>query len=365
MAATAAQPGATATAPATQAQQPRPSGRSERDEDVDIEDAVKFLSEEMPRIFVTGVVTRSRYSPTIAFQDPISRYSDIDGYCFNISLLTTLFDNKFELLDIAATGPDTVTARWSMEMRARAPRGMPWRPTALITGTTRYGVDGRSGLITSHVDEWDVVSDQRFLSLEAVQYVLRSLTEVRLTPDLETPEYTALLKRSGYEVRSYKPYTVAEAPMPSGAGPASGAGFMELAGYIFGGNDAGESMEMTTPVLSSAGQRGGGGDGEGGARMAFVMERRFTPEQLPRARSGQVSARVEPPRIRAAVTFGGFPLDFEVERAERELRAALVRDGLQPEAGYLLARYNEPTVPPWLRRNEVLITLRDFQLPQL
>jgi hypothetical protein len=31
------------------------------------------------------------------------------------------------------------------------------------------------------------------------------------------------------------------------AAPAGGAGFTELAGYIFGGNSDKESMEMTTP----------------------------------------------------------------------------------------------------------------------
>ena len=48
--------------------------------------------------------------------------------------------------------------------------------------------------------------------------------------------------------------------------------------------------------------------------------------------------------------------------AERRLRGALLLDGLKPEEGYKLARYNDPFTPPFLRRNEILIRLEDYQL---
>jgi hypothetical protein len=52
----------------------------------------------------------------------------------------------------------------------------------------------------------------------------------------------------------------------------------------------------------------------------------------------------------------------QVVEAERRLRGALLLDGLPAGEGYALARYNDPFTPPFLRRNEVLITLRDFEL---
>lgn len=51
--------------------------------------------------------------------------------------------------------------------------------------------------------------------------------------------------------------------------------------------------------------------------------------------------------------------------AERKLRYALQRDGLKPQDGFLLARYNEPFVLPAVRRNEVLIDLPDMKLPEI
>lgn len=40
------------------------------------------------------------------------------------------------------------------------------------------------------------------------------------------------------------------------------------------------------------------------------------------------------PSYVAVLRFGGFPLDFEVTAAEKRLREALLRDGLEPKAGY-------------------------------
>ena len=66
----------------------------------------------------------------------------------------------------------------------------------------------------------------------------------------------------------------------------AGTGFNELANFIFGGNDKKQSMEMTTPVLTTAGQQG-----EGSNRMAFVMETKYTSlESLPVPRDSRFVA---------------------------------------------------------------------------
>ena len=59
---------------------------------------------------------------------------------------------------------------------------------------------------------------------------------LQTSPNLESPKYVVLKKTKEYEIRRYSPYLAAEVSMPSNAKPASGEGFQELAGYIFGGN---------------------------------------------------------------------------------------------------------------------------------
>jgi hypothetical protein len=247
--------------------------------------------------------------------------------------------------------PDFIHTRWTMVLK---PKFVPWRPSLVLTGASVYRVNTATGQITDHVDTWDALSDNSYLSLEGLALVLRSLTSVQLTPSLETPRYTVLRRTGDYEVRRYEPYVVAEVDMPAGSGPAGGDGFNDLAGYIFGGNNRKSSMEMTTPVYSNAGQ-----GGSGTSRMQFVMEGRYgrDTDALPTPDNAKVERRVEEAKVVAALQFPGIPLDWEVREAERRLRGALLLDGLQAEDGYHLARYNDPFTLPPLRRNEVLIRL--------
>lgn len=157
-----------------------------------------------------------------------------------------------------------------------------------------------------------------------------SCTPARLsvrTLQLGCPTLTLMLHQE-YEVRRYAPFVVAEAPMGSGScecrrvadrqlvcsggsmhttrllttapppcapppplphtltAPAGGAGFNELAGYIFGNNSERTTMEMTVPVFSQA--RSTSGTGSSGSSMQFVIEKKMGGE----ARSAQGVTRL-------------------------------------------------------------------------
>jgi hypothetical protein len=309
-----------------------------------------------------------------------------------------------------AAGAAAAAALGRAAAAAEQPPPQPRPPAHLPTptptpppppGTSRYRVDPGSGLVLEHVDTWDAVRDSSFGSPEALLHVAGQLAQVQLTPDLEGPRFAVLRRAAGYEVRRYEPYVVAATDMGAGAGarpgracqwccagreppqllpaapprpprthrastatpsrppagPAGGAGFNALAGYIFGGNQSGAKMEMTTPVITSP--------AADGASMQFVMEpsRFSSPEQLPEPKDARVERRAEAGGFVAAVRFSGWPFEWEVAAQEAALRRALQADGLAPEAGYQLARYNDPLAPPFLRRNEVLIRLRGFDWP--
>lgn len=74
--------------------------------------------------------------------------------------------------------------------------------------------------------------------------------------------------------------------------------------------------------------------------------------------SGDVQVRQVEGQLVAAMKFGGIATDGQVVEVERRLRRQLVADGIGCEEGFVCARYNEPTAPPFLRRNEVLIKLK-------
>ncbi|GIM11583.1 hypothetical protein Vretimale_15069 [Volvox reticuliferus] len=232
----------------------------------------------------------------IAFEDPISKYDSRDGYVFNIRLLRSLFNMAFDLHSIAVTGPQTITASWTMEMILWL---MPWRPNITITGRTVYKVDPRTGIVLSHTDYWDALQRNAFLSLEGVLHVLRMFLQVQLTPAIETPKYLVLKKFKEYEIRRYEPYLVAEAPMGTGSGPASGSGFSDLAAYLFGANSAQLSMEMTTPVFTSIEPKS-----NSSVIMQFVMESRYSDvTTLPAPLDPRIGRKREEERYVAVIRF--------------------------------------------------------------
>ncbi len=55
------------------------------------------------------------------------------------------------------------------------------------------------------------------LQIEGVAHVIKQLTDLQQTPNLDSPHYIVLKKTKEYEVRQYSPYLVAETSMPTGA----------------------------------------------------------------------------------------------------------------------------------------------------
>lgn len=323
-----------------------------------IEDTKAFVATELPRVFTTGVLTKSWYADNMKFEDPLVKFDSFTGYNINIQLLRALLDIKFDLHDVVARGPDQVVARWTMEM---VPKLAPWRPSIVITGQSFYQIDLDTGKIFSHVDTWDCLENNSPPNLQAALEITRQLVDTSLqrTPDLETPQYTVLLRTADYEIRQYKPFLVAETPMSKSSGVSAGEGFNELAGYIFGGNKDSVKMEMTTPVFTET------APGQATPSMQFVLESKFgsSPEQMPKPNDTKVVTKEQQGGYAAAVRFSGLAFDWEVREQERRLRVELERAGYRCRPGYRLARYNEPFVLPAFRRNEVLIDLEEFAWP--
>ncbi|CAL8470207.1 g9749 [Coccomyxa elongata] len=320
-----------------------------------VEQITNFLQSELHQMYSKGVITEDRYALDFSFTDPVVRLQGRTAFAQNLRLLTAIFSIQHSLHSISPGEWDgEVVTRWTFTASLKA---VPWQQPLIFTGSSFYTINS-AGLLSSQRDVWDAVSDNNYFSIEGVQQIMRMALNPMQTPNLDTPKYTVLKKMADYEIRRYERFTTAEVSMPSESSPASGSGFNDLAGYIFGGNREKERMEMTTPVLTTAGQKSKPG------KMAFVMEARMgtDPRRLPVPRDSRVQLAVEGEKVAAALMFTGFPLDYEVIEAERRLRGALLIDGYSPEEGYTLARYNDPFTLPFLRRNEVVITLENFTM---
>lgn len=63
---------------------------------------------------------------------------------------------------------------------------------------------------------------------------------------------------------------------------------------------------------------------------------------LPAPNEAEIRLRKVEGSIAAVSKFSGKPTDDIVREKERALRSNLIRDGLKPKAGCMLARYNDP-----------------------
>jgi hypothetical protein len=199
---------------------------------------------------------------------------------------------------------------------------------------------------------------------------------------LERPGYKVISVGDGYETRRYDSYLVAETRVEGRFDQAGNRAFPILAGYIFGNNTAREEMAMTTPVVSYDSDASvstkmamtapvfsavaeAGGNSERDATQTrtwtyqFVMERKYSEASLPAPVDPRVEIKRIPPRLVAARRFSGRWLEENVEDAEAALLDAVRADGIEPVGRVVLARYNDPFTPWFLRRNEVLVEIAD------
>ncbi|KAL3682063.1 hypothetical protein R1sor_000085 [Riccia sorocarpa] len=313
-----------------------------------MKEMMAFLEKDLPHLFDEQGIDKSMYDEKVNFVDPVTKYDNLNGYLFNIQVLRRIFSPIFELHSVKQTGPTEITTRWTMTMTFSL---LPWKPKLVFTGLSIMTVNPETGKFNSHVDLWDSIENNEYFSFEAAKDVFKQL-KLYKTPDLETPKYQVLKRTSVYEVRKYEPFIVAETPSEQLIG---NTGFKEVAGYLFGKNTTGESMKMTTPVFNQAlGDK---------SSLQFVLPLNRELSTAPSPLSENVKLQEVDKKFAATLKFNGQATEAAIRERESVLRAALIKDGLQPEEGYLLARYNDPDrTQPFMRRNEVIIWLKNFEL---
>jgi len=335
------------------------TGGATRLEGAELERLKAVMTEDLTHLFDAQGIDENLYEADVRFEDPLTKYDNISGYLFNITMLKNVFKPSFVMHSIEQTGDWELTTRWTMEMSLPT---IPffWQPSLTFTGTSVMGYNPETSRVKSHFDTWDSIENQGYFASpnggtpEGVTEILKQIFDLTATPDLETPNYAVLRRFASYEVREYEPFMVAG----TAGGANSGNAFGVLAGYIFGqGNETGETMAMTTPVFTSQG------------KMQFVMSRSFTsPESLPMPRQGTgVNVSEESGGIYAVLRFNGIATENAAKDAEQRLDDALRRSGLirAADSPSSLAQYNEPLTNPLQRRNELLVKLEGFEKGKL
>jgi hypothetical protein len=182
---------------------------------------------------------------------------------------------------------------------------------------------------------------------------------------IEEPDHKVIKTFDGVEVRQYAPYVVAEVVLDAKAEDAGSQAFPILAGYIFGKNKgekkfamtapvtqsaAPARMEMTAPVTQSAVPEG--------VRVQFVLPKGVTLAEAPEPIDPRVKLREVPAANWAVIRYSGTWSQANYEEHLTKLRAALAKAAMATDGEPVLARYNGPMTPWFMRRNEVWLALR-------
>jgi len=183
---------------------------------------------------------------------------------------------------------------------------------------------------------------------------------------IDEPAYDVLRAFGNVELRQYAPYVVAEVVIDGDAEDAGNAAFPILAGYIFGKNKAKKTFDMTAPVTQTAApvkmamtapvtQATAPG---GGQLIQFVLPRGVTLETAPEPLDPRVHLRLVSVSQWAALRYSGTWSQANYDEHLALLRAALMTEGVVTQGEPVLARYNAPFTPWFLRRNEIWLALR-------
>lgn len=183
---------------------------------------------------------------------------------------------------------------------------------------------------------------------------------------IEEPDYEVIRQLGErIELRQYAPHVVAEVVLQATADEAGSQAFPILAGYIFGKNKGEHKfamtapvtqaavpakMPMTAPVTQSA--------APGGMRVQFVLPKSVTLDSAPEPLDPLVQLRLVPAGQWATIRYSGTWSQANYDEHLALLRAALEQAGVATQGEPVLARYNAPFTPWFLRRNEIWLALR-------
>ncbi len=163
----------------------------------------------------------------------------------------------------------------------------------------------------------------------------------------EQQPYTVLKTVDELEIRHYPEAIVASLNTGSGAYRSeANSGFRVLASYIFGGNELNKQIAMTAPVHM--------GVEDGNSYMQFVMPAAYKMEDLPAPNNSNVQLRRTKSETVAAIRFGGWASEQDIQQHIKELDALLAQAGITHDGNFRYLGYNSP-YRVINRRNEIVV----------
>jgi hypothetical protein len=188
----------------------------------------------------------------------------------------------------------------------------------------------------------------------------------------EEPKYDIVGIYEDFELRHYAPYIVAETAVSGDFDKVGNKAFRILFDYISGDNRKKIKIPMTAPVNQSPEIASGEKiamtapvaqtplpERRDSYTFSFIMPSKYTLDTLPEPQDPRIRLRQVKARLMAARSYSGTWSEKRYRRNEAALMQAVKAAGLTTVGEPIFARYNSPFALWFLRRNEVLVEVKE------
>ena len=162
----------------------------------------------------------------------------------------------------------------------------------------------------------------------------------------ESPDYETIERIDGFELRKYQRFYTVSIQESSLNGY---SGFGYLFNYISGNNQHLTKMKMTVPVINEL--------AESEKSMEFVIPK-IHQQNIPQPNDTQMKIKDYPEQLVLVYQFSGIVNQDKLDELMIKMDQALVKFEMIRVGKPKIARYNGPYTLPFLRRNEIWLTVR-------
>lgn len=182
----------------------------------------------------------------------------------------------------------------------------------------------------------------------------------------EEAAYSVIKKDGDIEIRQYEETVVAEVTVNGTQKQAPSKAFRTLFKYIQGNNVAKQEIPMTAPVSQELKSQkipmtapvSQEQNIEGEWVIAFYMPNDMNFENTPIPQNDAVTIRRVPAVQKIALRFSGTRSDGNIAEHESELKQYIEDNKIKVTGAPMYAFYNPPWTPWFMRRNEVMFTVK-------
>lgn len=180
---------------------------------------------------------------------------------------------------------------------------------------------------------------------------LKSIPEMIGIRVNEEPAYEVLEDEGNIEIRRYAPMITATVPVHGDGKDAEGEAFRRLAAYIFGENQEGKTLAMTSPVFKDCAKN-----------MTFVLPQHVIDEGAPLPVDKHIAVGRRPEQLVAAIRYSGENTETRYREHQQQLMRWLAENRrYQIIESDFSAEYDPPTSLDATKRNEIHVTVRYIQ----